>query len=216
MRPAVISLCSGSALFGFPLAAGVPAAEVAEFALSLSPRDYVDPDWSRLLSIVPTMGRGFAGIIRGEALERTYERFLGTMTLGELPIPAYAPVWNIEENRVEFIGPATHPRLQVARAVQAAVSLPLFLSPVEMDGGYWCDGGLVDIFPVHPLLDLEAPCEVVLAVNGFYPPRFAGEDASGWQVRRASILHVASQVRTSQQVQLARENLAVSKSAPMS
>ena len=31
LRPAVISLCSGSALFGFPVAAGVPADEVAEF-----------------------------------------------------------------------------------------------------------------------------------------------------------------------------------------
>ena len=93
VRPSVISLCSGSALFGFAVAAGVPAAEVAEFALSLSPEDYVDLDWPRLLSILPTAGRGFAGFIRGEALEATYERLLGTITLGDLAIPAYAPVW---------------------------------------------------------------------------------------------------------------------------
>ena len=35
VRPAVISLCSGSALFGFPVAVGIPAAEVAEFLLAL-------------------------------------------------------------------------------------------------------------------------------------------------------------------------------------
>ncbi|HKH88543.1 MAG TPA: hypothetical protein VKA05_06950, partial [Acidimicrobiales bacterium] len=31
IRPAVISLCSGSSLFGFPIAAGMPAEEVAAF-----------------------------------------------------------------------------------------------------------------------------------------------------------------------------------------
>lgn len=66
---------------------------------------------------------------------------------------------------------------------------------------------------MHPLLDLEEPCDLTLAINGFYPPRFEGEDATGWEYRRASILYVASQVRTCQQVELARENLARLQSA---
>jgi len=37
---------------------------------------------------------------------------------------------------------------------------------------------------------------------------FGGEDASGWQNRRASILYIASQIRTCQQEELARTNLA--------
>ena len=93
-------------------------------------------------------------------------------------------------------------------AILMAVALPLFIKPVALNGGYWCDGGIVDIFPVRPVLDIEKTCQVVLAVNGFYPPHFAGEDASGWQDRRASILYVASQVRTCQQLELARANLA--------
>jgi NTE family protein len=208
LRPAVISLCSGSALFGFPIAAGLPADEVAAFTLALRPSDYVDLDWPRLASAVPSAARGFAGLIRGERLERTYRRLLGDRTLADLPIPAYAPVWNIEKNLLEYLGPRTHPDLPVARAIRMAVSLPLFVDPVELDGGYWCDGGIVDIFPVRPVLDIEEPCHMALAINGFYPPRFAGEDATGWQDRRGSILYVASQVRTCQQVELARTNLA--------
>lgn len=208
MRPSVYSLCSGSALFGFPLAAGISADEVAAFTLGLLPRDYVDLDWGRLLRLALTAGRGFAGIIAGDVIEQTYRRVLGDLTLGELPIPAYAPIWNIEQNRIEFIGPRTHPELTVARAVHMAIALPLFIQPVEFDGFHWCDGGIVDIFPVRPLLDIEQPCEVTLAINGFYPPGFAGEDATGWEYRRASILYVASQVRTCQQIELARENLA--------
>ncbi len=207
LHPSVYSLCSGSALFGFPLAAGLSAEEVADFTLGLLPRDYVDLDWSRLLRLALTAGRGFAGVIAGDAIEDTYRWLLGDMTLGDLPIPAYAPIWNVEQNRVEFIGPQTYPKLSVARAVHMAVALPLFIQPVEFNGFHWCDGGIVDIFPVHPLLDIEQPCDVTLAINGFYPPGFDGEDATGWEYRKASILYVASQVRTCQQIELARENL---------
>lgn len=209
VRPTVYSVCSGSALFGFPLAAGRRAEEVAAFTIGLESDDYVDFDWRRLASLVPTAGRGFAGLLRGERLEATYQRFLGDITLGELPTACYAPVWNVEENRLDFLGPTTHPDLPVARAVRMAVALPLFFDPVALDGGYWCDGGLVDIFPVEPMLDLEpARPDLVLAVNGFYPPGFRGEDVAGWRDRPLSILEVAAQVRTSQQAQLAREHLA--------
>ncbi len=208
LRPSVLSLCSGSALFGFPLAAGISAEKVAEFTLGLLPEDYVDLDWARLLRLALAAGRGFAGIISGNKFEDTYRCLVGDMTLGEMPIPAYAPIWNVEQNRIEFIGPRTYPDLPVAQAVHMAIALPLFIQPVEFGGFHWCDGGIVDIFPVHPLLDIEQPCDVTLAINGFYPPEFQGEDATGWEYRRASILYVASQVRTCQQVELARENLA--------
>jgi NTE family protein len=208
LSPAVISLCSGSALFGFPIAAGIPAERVAEFTLALQPADYIDIGWKRLASLVPTAGRGFAGVIAGDRIEAAYRELLGDMTLCELPIPAYAPVWNIEHNHLDFLGPRTHPNLPVVRAVRMAIALPLLVEPVGLDGGAWCDGGIVDIFPVRPVLDIEDPCDAAIAINGFYPPGFIGEDASGWREHRASILDVASQVRTCQQMELARTNLA--------
>lgn len=207
-KPSVISLCSGSALFGFPLAAGLSADEAAAFCLGLKSSDYVDVDWRALAAAAPTLARGLAGIVRGDRLEATYRGLLGDLRLGQLAIPAYAPLWNIEANRVEYLGPATHPDLPVARAVRMAVALPLFIQPVDLDGLSWCDGGIVDIFPVKPVLDIEPPSTAAVAVNGFYPPRFSGEDASGWDEERWSILRIASQVRTSQQAELARINLA--------
>jgi hypothetical protein len=125
----------------------------------------------------------------------------------QLPTPAYAPIWKIESNRLQYIGPRTDPDLRVARAIWMAVSLPLFRQPMPLDGGLWCDGGIVDSFPVHPILDTEPPADVV-AVNAFYPPGFAGEDESGWHYSPARIMHIARQVRSRQQVQVARENLA--------
>ncbi len=207
LRPNVMSFASGAALFAFPIAAGKTPEEVARFTLELDPTDWVDPNWGGMAGIIPRSGRGFAGVVRGAKLEETYTRFLGNMTLGELEIPAYAPVWNIEHNRLEYVGPRTHPTLKVARAIRMAVSLPLFVDPVSWHGGSWCDGGIVDIFPVHPVLDIEEPCQAVIAVNCFYPPDFEGEDASGWRKRQWSVLDIADQVVTAQHVQLARENL---------
>jgi NTE family protein len=195
-------------MFGFPLAAGLSADEVAGLVMSMDPRDYIDVSWRDLATALATGGRGWAGLLRGDRLEEFYRRHLGDLPLGELATPAYAPIWNIERNTVEYLGPKTYPDLTVARAVRMAVSLPLFVQPAVLDGRSWCDGGIVDIFPVHPVLDIEPPVDTAIAVNAFYPHEFGGEDATGWDRRRLSILSVGSQVRTSQQVQLARENLA--------
>lgn len=202
------SLCSGGAIFGFPLAAGMPAADVAELTSSMEPRDYVDPSWTDLAKALLTGGRGWAGIIRGDKIEALFRREFGDRTLGELQTPAYAPIWNIETNTVAYLGPRTFPDVSIARAIRMAISLPLFVQPAVLDGRSWCDGGLVDILPVHPVLDIEPPMNAAVVVNGFYPSEFTGEDGSGWQDRRLSVVHVGSQVRTSQHVQLARENLA--------
>jgi NTE family protein len=101
ITPAVISVCSGSSLFGFPIAAGRSAEEVAEFTLGLSTEELIDVDWKALVTLLPRVARGFVGILRGDRIEAAYERLLGDMTLGELAIPAYAPVWDIEHNQVE-------------------------------------------------------------------------------------------------------------------
>lgn len=207
-RVSVYSVCSGAALFGFPLGAGMSPKEVAELTISMDPREYVDLGWRELALLAPTLGRGWAGLLRGDKIEAFYRRHLGDLTLGQLTIPTYAPIWNVEHNRLDYLGPRTYPNLPVARAVRMAVSLPLFMQPVMLNDLSWCDGGVVDIFPVHPVLDIEPPADCAIAVNGFYPHDFQGEDVSGWQRRPFSIVTAASQVRTSQQAQLARENIA--------
>ncbi len=207
LTPAAYSACSGSALFCFPLGTGMPADEVASFVLGLRSRDYVDLDVRGLATLPLRAARGFSGLLRGEAVEGAYRDLLGDLRLAELPIPVYAPVWEVEHNRLAYLGPETHPDLPVARAVRMSVALPLFVQAVPGNGSWWSDGGIVDIFPVRPLLERVHP-DAVVGVNGFYPPEFAGEDQTGWQDRSLSILYAASQVRTAQQVELARQNLA--------
>ncbi len=204
----VYSVCSGSALFGFPLGAGMPPDEVAELTASVRPSDYIDIGWRGLAALVPTLARGWCGILQGDKLEAFYRGQFGDLTLSQLRIPTYAPVWNVEHNRLVFIGPRTYPDMPVAHAIRMAVSMPLFIQPVELDGLSWCDGGIVDIFPIRPVLDIEPAVDTAVAVNAFYPHEFQGEDITGWDGRPLSIVSAASQVRTCQHAELAREHLA--------
>ncbi len=207
-KVAVYSVCSGSALFGFPLGAGMPPDEVAELTASARPSDYFDVGWRELATLIPTLARGWIGILRGDKIEAFYREQFGDLTLGQLRTPVYAPIWNVEHNRLQFIGPRTHPDMLVAHAIRMSVSMPLLMKPIVLDGLSWCDGGIVDIFPVRPVLDIEPPVDAAIAVNSFYPHEFDGEDVSGWESRPLSIVSAASQVRTCQHAQLAREHLA--------
>lgn len=208
VTPAAMTVCSGSALFGLPWAAGRSADEVASFLLGLRPRDYVDPDWAGLVRAASAMGRGFGGLLRGDAVEESLRGFLGDVRLGDLPVPCYAPAWSIEENRVAFLGPRTTPDLPVARAVRVAMALPIWVAPVRLDDGSWCDGGLVDVFPVAPLLDVEPPPDVAVTVNAYFPAELVAEVDDGWDQRPLSLLNIESQFRTAQHLQVARQNLA--------
>ncbi len=207
VEPSAYCVCSGSALFGVPLAAGLATADVARWVQTLRPADYLDPNWAGLAALPLRLGRGWAGLLRGERIERCVTDLLGNVRLGELPIPVWSPVWNVEENRLTYVGPDTHPDLTAARLVRMSVALPLAVEPVRFDGGWWLDGGVVDILPAQPLLD-EDRCDVAVVVNGFYPHEFGAEGAVGWRDRRWSVLHLAEQTRTMQHLALARRALA--------
>ncbi len=64
-KVSVYSVCSGSALFGFPLGAGMAPEEVAELTASMRPGDYIDVGWREIAALVPTLARGWCGILRG-------------------------------------------------------------------------------------------------------------------------------------------------------
>jgi NTE family protein len=207
VEPVGYGVCSGSALFGVPLAAGMSPAEVAAETQALRPRDYVDPDW-RGLAIAPLrLGRGWSGLIRGEAVEQAYRRMLGDITLGELQTPVWLPVFNIEDNRVQYLGPDTHPDLPAARAVRMAVGLPIGIQPAELDSGWWLDGGIVDILPSAPFVSADL-CDVALVVNGFYQQGFVSDREPRWRDSPLSILHMANQSRTMQHAHIARRSFA--------
>ena len=206
-EPVAYGVCSTSAMFGIPLAAGLSAQEVADATLALRPAQYIDFDFRALAELPVRLGRGWAGLVRGERIEQAYRRLLGDITLGELPTPVWFPLWNIEENRVAYIGSATHPDIAAAHAVRMAIALPTAVQPTQLDGGWWLDGGIVDILPSRPFLTGDI-CDLAIVINGFYAEGFEPEHEPHWRESVLSILRVASQTRLMQHVELARRGIA--------
>ncbi len=157
---------------------------------------------------VTTLGRGWGGILRGDKLERYYRRHLGDRTLGQLPTPAYAPIWNIESNRLKYLGPRTYPDLPVARAIPdgdlaAAVlgtgAAERWVLVRRRDRGH---------LPRASDSRHRAARRRDRSDQRLLPARLRRRGRERLAAPIASVMHIARQVRSCQHVALARENLA--------
>lgn len=205
IEPAVISACSGSVLFATLWACGLSAEDIARFWLDMPTRDYVDPSWGAVARGALHRFRSTTGLLRGEAIERTFRRRLGNRTLGETAIPFAAVVWNIDDNRVEFLSSRRTPDLAVALVARTAISIPIMVEPVQIGDRWYGDGGIVDIFPTAPLDD-EPPIDLVIGTNTYLPEGFAGISIGDWYHEPWSILRASGQLRYATYLELARDH----------
>ncbi len=205
IEPVMISACSGSVLFASLWACGLSAEEIAEFWLQMPTRRYVDPDWRAVARGVLHRFRGTTGLLRGEAIEAAFRARIGDRRLGETRIPFSAVVWNIDRNRVEYFSSLRTPDLPVARVARIAISIPIMVEAVEVDGAWYGDGGIVDIFPTTPLED-AGPLDLVIGTNSYLPEHFAGMDIGAWHAAPWSVLRASLQLRYAVYLELAREH----------
>jgi NTE family protein len=206
IEPQAISFCSGSALWGSMMAAGLSAQEMVDQSLNWQPEDYLDIQWTRLPRLAFAAMRGFSGIAKGEAIAKLFDRQLWHMSLGETSIPVYAPVYNIDYGRLETFGSKLTPDLTVAEIVRIAVALPLLVESVRVEDHLYADGGVVDVFPAQPLLDHER-LDLVIGVNTILPRGFEGEDISGWTDRRMGFMTASRQISYAGHLELARRSV---------
>src|ERR687892_1508711 len=83
IEPQAISVCSGSALWGSMMAAGLTAQEMVDQSLNWQPEDYLDIQWTRIPRFAIAAMRGFTGLAKGDAIERLFNRQLWNMSVGE-------------------------------------------------------------------------------------------------------------------------------------
>ena len=205
IRPAAISACSGSAVWGAMWAAGMSAAEMAEFSLAWRPQDYLDIQWARLPRFALSAMRGFTGLGKGEALERLFDRRLWHMSAGETDIPFHTTVYNIDRGRLEHFGSETTPDLTLGELVRIAVALPVAVEAVRVEGDLYVDGGVIDAFPTEPLVE-DGGFDRVFGLNVMLP----GLDADGANDSvpgRPSVLDLSRRIAAGGHLELARRNV---------
>ena len=207
IEPALISSCSGGTLWGSMWAAGLSAEEMADFCLHWEIEDYLDIQWHKIPGFVASAFKGFTGVAKGAAVERTFDERFDGRTVGELDIPLTSIVYDMDRGGVEYFGPDTHPELTIGQLVRIAIALPLIMEAVRVDEHLYVDGGVIDLLPARPLHD-DGAIDHVVAVNVMLPPQLSPPDLTGWEDRLMGILDAARQAEQAFQVELARRTLA--------
>jgi NTE family protein len=203
IEPAEIVGCSGGAIWGSMWAAGLSAEEMAEFSLSWKPEDYLDMQWLKLPRFALSALRGFTGIAKGEAIERLFDERVAGMRCGEAPIPIKTIVYNMDLGRVEYFGTAETPDVTIGHLVRVAIALPLFIESVPVHGHLYVDGGIIEVWPIQPVLD-EGDFDHVIGVNFMLPKDFEPKDITGWQDRLGGLFEASRQLQQGYHLELAR------------
>ena len=145
VRPELVSACSGSVLWAAMWAAGMNAREMAEFALSWRPQDYLGIQWSRAPRVALAAVRGFTGLAAGPALEALFDRRLWHMTAGETEFPLRTLVYNLDRRRLETFGSEQTPDLRLGELARIAMAHEG--DAVRVEGNLYVDTATVEPQP---------------------------------------------------------------------
>ena len=77
VEPELIVSCSGGTIWGSMWAAGMSAQEMADFSLSWRLQDYLDIQWAKLPRYALGALKGFTGMGKGAAIDRTFTERVG-------------------------------------------------------------------------------------------------------------------------------------------
>jgi NTE family protein len=203
LEPAEIVGCSGGAIWGSMWASGMNAQQMAEFSLQWKPEDYLDIQWLSIPRFALSALRGFTGVAKGEAVEGLFDERLRGMRCGDTLIPIKTIVFNMDLGRVEYFGTAETPDVTVGHLVRVAIALPLFIESVPVHGHLYVDGGIIEVWPIQPVLD-EGRFDHVVGVNFMLPRGLEPKDITGWPDRLGGLFEASRQLQQGYHLELAR------------
>jgi len=144
IQPDCIAATSAGALVGALHAAGRDSAEILRFFDDANPFRL-----SRLALRKP-------GVIDSEKILGSFHDWFPDDSFEALGLPLFVTGTDLGSGRLEVwsSGPLVRPLL-------ASSAVPFVISPIQVDGRTFADGGIVNNFPVEPLFGL---CDVILGV----------------------------------------------------
>ncbi|MCU0423494.1 MAG: patatin-like phospholipase family protein [Bacteroidia bacterium] len=97
------------------------------------------------------------GLLRADGLERTLRKQLHASNFENLKIPLHVCTVNFSQAKLVYFNTG-----DIVPAVMASCAIPMVLKPIELNGEFYVDGGLMNNLPVEPLLH---HCENIIGVN---------------------------------------------------
>ncbi|MBK3518548.1 patatin-like phospholipase family protein [Carboxylicivirga marina] len=101
---------------------------------------------------------GVSGLIKGDKLINKLKEMLGDCTIEELPIKYTAVAADVKNEKEIWLSKGN-----LFDAIRASISLPLFLTPIVIDGVELIDGGVLNPIPIAPVFSDNT--DLIIAVN---------------------------------------------------
>jgi NTE family protein len=164
---------SAGSIVGAAYCAGLPMPDMRDLASRWGWRHVASPTWPRY------------GLLSFAKMEELIVDLLGNLDIRDLAIPFATVVTDLDRGEQVVLREGC-----LATAVRASCSVPGFITPVEIDGHFYCDGGVADNLPVDAVRQMGA--DFVIGVDLFVPiyrrrlgPFGAGSAAFQTLVRQA-------------------------------
>lgn len=138
--------CSGGSMFSVIIACDIDPDLVKNVAFKLWDKKLFKTNYRALPKILfPRLLRFNAsfGLYQDTALERALESFFGDLTFESARIPLYIVATDFMTGKRVVLSKG-----KVTHAIRASISMPLFLSPKEINGQLLIDGGVSDPLPI--------------------------------------------------------------------
>jgi NTE family protein len=145
IRPDIISGVSAGAIVGAFLASGKSPVEIHELIKEGNHFKYTSIQFPK------------TGLMRLDGLQKTLEEEIPYLNIEDLPVPLYVGTSNLTRGEMEYRNKGP-----LSKTVLASASIPVMFSPVELDGCFFADGGLLDNIPVQPLIGI---CKKIIVSN---------------------------------------------------
>ncbi|RTY65521.1 patatin [Flavobacterium sp. GSP27] len=145
IRPSQIAGTSAGAIVGAMYAWGKTPEEILEFFKSI----YLF-HWKHL-----TFKK--AGLIDSESFKSYFHTIFGEAVLGDLKIPIQITATDMVRGKLKIFAPET----KITDAVLASSAFPGILSPYEIKGSIYSDGGILNHFPTDIL---QGQCDTLIGV----------------------------------------------------
>lgn len=177
---AAVAGCSAGSLVGGIFASGTPLPQWVETLQRMKREHFWQPgSWGRSLKeILVHHGHGFTGVSATDAAMSFCRSQLAVERFDQCQIPFHALATSLSDGGKVFFSEG-----ELAPCIVASAAIPLLYQPVEIEGEFYCDGGVIDLAPTDAIcckhdLDVLFVHHVAARTRGF---RGIGEtDPDSW------------------------------------
>jgi NTE family protein len=104
---------------------------------------------------------GGAGMLKGEMLMDTLQRFVGQHRIEDLPVPLTIVATDVLKRREVWLN-----RGDLFDAIRASIAVPMVFTPHLIDGRPLLDGGILNPVPIAPALQDTTDAVIAVSLSG--------------------------------------------------